>query len=378
MIQPRAARASAARRPSAGRRRILATKRPRIFPAAAPGRPGAVAILRSVGSGPLAERSIPEPALSGGGWPAPEPSPTRRRPLPRHEEYARLRRAICYGPRMTARTWVDGEWHDGAPLLQGALTQSFMHGTTVFDGARAFARQAPDLDRHMARLLRSAAAMGLDTGLDETALVDLAVEGIRAFPPDAELYVRPALWAEDGFLVPEGRARFALTLFEVAMPAPDGLAICLSPFRRPAPDTAPTLAKASCLYPNTALALKDAAARGFDNAALRDQHDNVVELGTSNLWIARGGVAVTPKPNGTFLAGVTRARVAALLRDSGVEVLERNLSWADVLAADEAFSTGNLGKVLPIARVGHRGLQPGPLGARAREAYFAWAARQTV
>ena len=281
-------------------------------------------------------------------------------------------------PLMRACTYVDGEWREGAPLLQGALTQSFMHGTTVFDGARSFARQAPDVDMHMARLLRSAAALGLETDLTETALCDLAAEGVLRFPPDAELYIRPALWAEDGFLVPEGRARFALTLFESPMPAPTGLSVCLSPFRRPRPDMAPTQAKASCHYPNTALALKDAAARGFDNAVMRDGDGNVVEFGTSNLWLGKDGAAVTPAPNGTFLDGVTRRRVMALLRGEGVDVRETRVSWPDVLGADEVFSTGNLGKVLPVTRVADRDFQPGPIFARAREAYFRYAARCAV
>ena len=279
---------------------------------------------------------------------------------------------------MHARTYTNGEWHDGAPPLQGALTQSFMHGTTVFDGARSFGRLAPDVDLHMARLLRSAAAMGLETDLREAALTDLAADGVRLFPPDAALYIRPALWAEDGFLVPEGRARFALTLFEAPMPAPSGLSVCLSPFRRPNPDMAPTLAKASCLYPLTALALKDAAARGCDNAVMRDGAGNVVEFGTSNLWLAKDGAAVTPAPNGTFLDGVTRRRVIALLRDAGVEVRETEVSWPDVLDADEVFSTGNLGKVLPVTRVEGREFQPGPVCALARERYFAYAEGETV
>lgn len=350
------------------RRRIFAAEWPRDFPRLAPPMPRAPPISTSPvrippGDTPRAGASRRRAARSGS-------SPARR-----------LFRApvIGYSRRMVAaRTWFEGEWRDGAPRVQGALSQSFMHGTTVFDGARAFSRQAPDLDLHMARLLRSAEAMGLETDLRETALVDLAIDGIRLFPPEAELYVRPALWAEEGFLTPEGRARFALTLFEAPMPAPSGLSVCLSPFRRPNPDMAPTLAKASCLYPNTALALRDAARRGFDNAIVRDGAGNVVEFGTSNLWLGKDGAAITPEPNGTFLAGVTRRRVIALLGEAGIETRERPVSWEDVLEADEVFSTGNLGKVLPVTRVEDRRLQPGPIHAAAREGYFAWAAGQAV
>lgn len=279
---------------------------------------------------------------------------------------------------MAAITWWDGEWVDGSPAIMGPLTQSFMHGSTVFDGARAFARLAPDLDRHCARLMRSAEVMGLDTGLTADDVVDVALAGIKRFPPEAELYVRPALFAEDGFLIPEGEARFVLTLFEVAMPAPTGFSACLSSYRRPDATMAPTEAKAACLYPNTSLALKEAKAKGFDNAVMRDGAGDVVEFGTSNLFLAKDGRAVTPAANGTFLAGVTRMRVLALLRAAGVEVEERRIAADELLAAEEVFSTGNLGKVLPVTRVEDRDFQPGPVFRTARELYFDFAKTQTV
>ena len=281
---------------------------------------------------------------------------------------------FCYGPAMAAITWWNGAWVEGSPAIVGPLTQSFMHGSTVFDGARAIARLAPDLDRHCRRLLDSAALMGLETALTVDELVALSVEGIHRFAADAELYVRPVLFAENGFLVPEGEARFVLTLFDVPMPAPTGLSVCLSRYRRPNPDMAPTAAKAACLYPNTSLALKEAKANGFDNVVMRDGPGNVVELGTSNLWLAKDGVAITPAANGTFLSGVTRRRVLGLLRGDGIEVREETVSVEDLAVADEVFSTGNLGKVLPVIRVDDRRLQPGPMFRRAHELYFDFAA----
>jgi branched-chain amino acid aminotransferase len=279
---------------------------------------------------------------------------------------------------MAAITFYDGEWHDGSPPVLGPMSQSFMHGSTVFDGARAFGRMVPDLDLHCARLLNSAEVMGLDHDLTAQTLCDLAVEGVKRFPPDAELYIRPAMWAEDGFLIPEGKARFSLTLFDVPMPEPTGLKVCLSSYRRPDPNMAPTQAKAACLYPNTSLALKEAQAKGFDNAVMRDGAGNVAEFGTSNLWYAKGGVAVTPAPNGTFLVGVTRNRVIGLLEEAGIEVREETVRPEDLAQADEIFSTGNLGKVLPITRFDERDLQPGPVFSKARELYFDYAKGEAV
>jgi branched-chain amino acid aminotransferase len=104
-----------------------------------------------------------------------------------------------------------------------------------------------------------------------------------------------------------------------------------------------------------------------------DFEGNVAELATANIWIAKNGAAHTPAANGTFLSGITRARVGQLLRDAGIEVHERTMTWDDVLSADEVFTTGNYSKVLPITRVENRDLQPGPIYRKARELYFDWA-----
>jgi branched-chain amino acid aminotransferase len=62
-----------------------------------------------------------------------------------------------------------------------------------------------------------------------------------------------------------------------------------------------------------------------------------------------------------------------LLTQAGIEVREARVTWQDVLEADEVFSTGNYGKVLPVTQVDDRSLQPGPVYAAARKAYWDWA-----
>jgi branched-chain amino acid aminotransferase len=87
---------------------------------------------------------------------------------------------------------------------------------------------------------------------------------------------------------------------------------------------------------------------------------------------------MTPVCNGTFLNGITRQRVIQLLRDEGTEVLETTLTRQDILEADEVFSTGNYGKVLPITRVEERHYQAGRVYQKARALYFEFAHSQPV
>jgi branched-chain amino acid aminotransferase len=77
--------------------------------------------------------------------------------------------------------------------------------------------------------------------------------------------------------------------------------------------------------------------------------------------------------NGSFLNGVTRQRVLALLREDGKTVREATLGYADFETADEIFVVGNYGKVTTVRRIDSRDLQPGPAFRRARELYWDYA-----
>jgi branched-chain amino acid aminotransferase len=167
--------------------------------------------------------------------------------------------------------------------------------------------------------------------------------------------------------------QFVLHLFEAPLPGDGGFSATLSPLHRPAPDMAPTDAKASCLYPNSDRATREANNRGFDQAVMRDPWDNVAEFAFANLMIARNGRVQTPVANGTFLAGITRRRVLKLLNEAGIEATETIMTVDDLAAADEIFSVGNYGKVVACNRYEDRQLNAGPIAARAKQLYFTWA-----
>lgn len=274
-------------------------------------------------------------------------------------------------------TFVDGAWVEGNPGLIGPRSHAMWLGSSVFDGARWFEGLAPDLERHCERVNRSAVALGLAASVPAAEIVRLTHEGLARFDGRTAVYIRPMYWAEEGGYmgVPADPAstRFCLCLYEAPMIAMSGFSLTLSPFRRPTPETMPTLAKAGCLYPNNARAILEARGRGFDNALVRDVIGNVAETGTSNIFLVKDGVVRTPAPNGSFLDGITRQRVIGLLREDGLTVEERSLDVAAFAAADEIFSTGNHSKIVPVTRFEERALPVGPVCERARELYWAFA-----
>lgn len=276
-----------------------------------------------------------------------------------------------------AFTWADGAWLEGNPPMLGPMSHAWWMASSVFDGARAFGRLAPDLDRHCARLIESAKAFHMTPPMGADEMAELAWQGIEMFPEDAELYVRPMMYFEDGFVAPDPESsRFILTVFEAPMPEWRGITSMVSSYRRPTPEAAPTNAKASCLYPNVGRALAEARGKGYGTAIVLDAMGNVAEFATNNLFLVKDGTVRTPVANGSFLSGLTRRRVIELLSEDGHRIEEVTVTLPDVFAADEVFLTGNYSKVLPVVQVAEQDYQIGPVATRARELYFAFAERE--
>lgn len=272
---------------------------------------------------------------------------------------------------MLPQVFAHGSWHEGNFPIMGPMTHAAWLGSVVFDGARYFMQRAPDLELHCQRVVTSARLLGLEPMLTGAEIAELVWCGIRRFPREAELYIRPMFYAETGFAEPEPQStQFALALYEAPLPQTPDFAACLSSFRRPARDMAPTEAKASCLYPNVGRAVHEAKSKGFDTAIVLDACGNVAEFAYTNLFLVKDGVVHTPAPNGTFLNGITRQRVISLLRAADVSVIERPVVIEEVMEADEVFASGNWFKLGPCTRIETRHLSPGPVYTLARKLYW--------
>ena len=277
----------------------------------------------------------------------------------------------------TIWTYWRGDWHEGDLRILGATSHGTWLGSLVFDGARLFDGVSPDLDRHCQRVNDSARALGLAPTLTGEEIEALTFEGLKKFEPGTDVYIRPMYWAEEndiGILPPKpDTTDFALCLEEMPMVEPTGFTITTTRFRRPTMEVMPVNAKAACLYANNARMVREAQAKGYQNALCCDANGNVAELATSNVFMARGGEVFTPMPNGTFLNGITRQRVIKLLREAGVAVHEATLSVDDFREAEEIFSSGNISKVVPVIGFDDAQLQFGPIARKARQLYLDWA-----
>lgn len=277
------------------------------------------------------------------------------------------------------RTYYNGTWHEGDTPIMSAADHGAWLGTNVFDGARYVHGLAPDLAAHCARVNRSAEALMITPTMTAEQMVAITMEGLAHYPKDAAVYIRPMYWAIHGdisAIVPRAdETGFCICLEEVPLaPAEASVTLTKTRFRRPVLEDAVVNAKAGCLYPNNARMLVEARAKGFNNALVTDAMGNVAETATANIFMVRDGEVFTPIPNGTFLAGITRARHMANLRADGVTVHESVLTFKDFEKADEVFMSGNMNKVTAVTAFDDTSYQAGPLTRRVREMYWDWAA----
>jgi len=277
------------------------------------------------------------------------------------------------------KTYFNGTWNDGDVPVMRAADHGAWLGTSVFDGARHFDGMAPDLEPHCARVNRSATALMLTPTVSSAEMVEIVKDGLKLFPKDAPVYIRPMYWGIDGdpsaIMPSPDETGFAICLEEIPMaPASATVTLTRTRFRRPVLEDAVVDAKAGCLYPNNARMLKEARAKGFGNALVADAMGNVAETATANIFMVKDGEVFTPIANGTFLAGITRARHISNLASDDVTVHETVLTFEDFAGADEVFMSGNMSKVTPVTAFDDIHYQVGPVTRRVREMYWDWAA----
>jgi branched-chain amino acid aminotransferase len=273
--------------------------------------------------------------------------------------------------------WLDGKlvpWRDAKIHV---LTHGLHYASSVFEGMRAYGGNIFELTRHMERLAKSAEILGFSLPFG-TAELDAACKAVLAANGHVDAYVRPVAWRgseQMGVAAQHAKIHVAIATWEwPSYFAPElrerGIKITMSKWRRPAPDTAPTQAKAAGLYMICTLSKHAAEAEGWHDALMLDYRGQLAEATGANLFLVKDGVIHTPTPD-CFLNGLTRQTVMALARARGIQVVERAMFPEELKDADEIFITGSAAEVTAIGQIDDLHFQVGPITRMLRDDYEA-------
>lgn len=250
--------------------------------------------------------------------------------------------------------WVNGAFvSDDAPSVS-ALDHGLTVGDGVFETLKVVDGRAFALTRHLERLARSAAGMGLpapDLGQVRGACGDVAAR----LDPSVVNRMRVTYTAGPGPLGSD-RSGAEPTLVVAASPAPAwaaGEAVVIAPW--PRNERGPLTGLKTTSYGENVVALAWAAQRGAGEAVFLNTHGRLCEGTGSNVFVVRGSEVLTPPLAVGCLAGITRALLL-----EWTDAAEADLAATDLLEADEAFLTSSTRDVQPIVSVDGRPLAAGP------------------
>jgi branched-chain amino acid aminotransferase len=136
-----------------------------------------------------------------------------------------------------------------------------------------------------------------------------------------------------------------------------GIRLDFAEWRRPAPDTAPTKAKAAGLYMICTMSKHVAESKGYADAMMLDYRGLIAEATGANIFFVKEGRLHTPTPD-CFLDGITRRAVMELARHRQIPVVERAINPNEMSGFEECFLTGTAAEVTPVSEIGQYRFKP--------------------
>ena len=262
-------------------------------------------------------------------------------------------------------------------------THALHYGTGCFEGIRGYWNQAVKelylvkLREHFQRFTKSARLLKMELAESVEELAEITLEVLRRDGYRQDVYVRPIAYKSSPVLKIDlhtpanGLAIFALPMGDYSSTA--GLRVTISSWRRVTDNSIPARGKITGSYVNTALAVEDAQAAGYDDCLMLTEEGHIAEGSAANFFMVEGRALVTSPVNDEILVGLTRAAIIRLARDLQLEVRERSIDRSEVYQAEEAFLCGTGVQIGPILSVDGRPIgsgRPGPVTTAIKETYF--------
>ncbi|MFZ5617479.1 MAG: branched-chain amino acid transaminase [Pseudomonadota bacterium] len=261
--------------------------------------------------------------------------------------------------------WMDGALKPWREATVHVMTHALHYGTSFFEGVRVY--ETPNgpaafrLKDHIDRLYDSATIYGCVIPYEKQTILS-ACDEVAASNRLDSAYLRPIVFYGYGEISVAPASSLPVQVAIAAFPwgaylgeegKSKGVDVCVSSWRRVAPDTIPALAKAGGNYLSGVLISTEAKRRGFAEGIGLDANGLVSEGAGENLFVVRKGRIFTPPTSASILQGVTRDTVITLAREEGIEVVEQAMPREALYLADEIFFTGTAAEITPVRSVDH-------------------------
>ncbi len=249
--------------------------------------------------------------------------------------------------------FADGVLHPPRTPLVAAEDRGFQLGMAVFETLLVEDAHAYFLAAHIARLVRGAAALGVDElGCGPEPSIEAGVRAAVAQLVAAVEHPRYALRITVSSGVPEQGARLIVTGRTIDAFDEAGVVAMISSYRAFDDGLANVKATSRVRY---VVARDEAIANGAWEALFLNPRGELAEGTVSNVFVVLDGELVTPPIDGGCLGGIVRERVLSDLArhddEAGSRCRVATVTEADLARASEVFLTNTTGLVVPVRRV---------------------------
>ena len=276
------------------------------------------------------------------------------------------------------RVSIDGVITDASAASVSVLDRGFLFGDSVFEVLRTYGGVPRPERLHLERLARSCERVGIELPVSLPMLSE-EIRAVLAVAGEPEAWIRVVVTRGTGPITFDVRTAHdprRVVIVQPLVTPPDevyaaGVAVAIATTARALDPSAAAGAKNSNYLKNL-LAADEARRHGGYEAVLIGPGGELLEGASSNLFVVRDGVVLTPPLELGILGGITRAVVLDAARALGIETRERVLFPHDLYTAGEAFLTSSIREVVPIVRADGATIGsglPGPLAPRLRAAY---------
>jgi branched-chain amino acid aminotransferase len=283
---------------------------------------------------------------------------------------------------MGLKIWLGDKLVDEADAKVSVFDHGLLYGDGVFEGIRIYNGRIFEHDAHLRRLYKSAKVIRLEIPMDKDELCKAVEETVDA-NGITEGYIRLVVTRGNGtlglnpficenaliFIIADKIQLYPEELYE------SGMKVMSASTVRNHPLAIPPQVK-SMNYLNNIMAKIEALDANVPEAVMYNHEGFVAEATGDNVFIVRDGIVYTPPVEAGALEGITRDLVIRLARQQGLEVVEKNLTKADLYICDEFFLTGTAAEVIGIVDIDGRQVgdgRPGPITKQLRKSFFDYA-----
>ena len=254
--------------------------------------------------------------------------------------------------------WFNGNFKPWRDANVHIVSQGLHYGSAVFEGERSYNGKIFKSSEHTDRLFNSAKIVGMKIPYLKEE-INSAKNDLLVKMNFKNCYLRPLVWRggeQMGISTTSSDINVAISAWEdwtSYFKMEDrlaGLKLTTSPWKRPAPDSAPHEAKSSGIYVICTMSKEFAEKKGFHDALMLDHRNYVAEATGANIFFIKGKKIDTPIAD-CFLNGITRQVVIKMLKKDGFIVEEKFIKPEEIDNYDEAFLTGTAAELTPISLI---------------------------